>query len=108
MNKTLYPDSIAAWRLIVGESGRFPELGRIFYEQAAKHVEGALCGYLESQIAAGFLRDEGAKKMAQVLLGICGSQQNRWIWGIEPFGKAELRADAALFAAYFLRLFKTE
>lgn len=99
------PDTVSAWRLIVGETARFPELGRIFYEKVAKHVEAALAGYLVTQIDAGLLRDEGAEWMAQVLIGLCESQQNRSIWG-QAFDRDELEGDARRFTGYFLQIFR--
>ncbi len=107
MQKTAQPDAVGAWRLIAGESGRFPELGRIFYERAAMRVEHALAGYLRGQIAAGSLRDEDPVEMAQMLLGLCTTQHNRRLWGISPDAPATVERDARRFTGYFLRLFAT-
>lgn len=108
MRSAADPNALAAWRLIVGESGRFPELGRIFYERAAIRVERALAGYLAGQIASGRLRDEGAVNMARVLLGFCSTQQNRRLWGILPDEFDEAATDACRFTKYFLRIFGTQ
>lgn len=105
MNKTAHPDAVAAWRLVVGESGRFPEVGQIFYDQAAGHIERALATYIAEQIAAGRLRDEGATDMARVLIGMSGAQQNRRLWGVEAAPADGMEAEARRFAGYFLRLF---
>jgi AcrR family transcriptional regulator len=107
MNKTATPDAVATWRLVVAESERFPEVGRIFYERAAGHVEAALAGYLTQQIEAGRLRDEGSARMAQLLISMCATQQNELLWGVKPGGDATAEADATRFADYFLRLFAT-
>lgn len=107
MNKTAHPDAVAAWRLVVGESGRFPEVGQIFYDQAAGHIERALATYIAEQIAAGRLRDEGATDMARVLIGMSGAQQNRRLWGVEAAPADGMEAEARRFAGYFLRLFAT-
>jgi TetR/AcrR family transcriptional regulator, mexJK operon transcriptional repressor len=108
MKRTADPDAMAAWRLIVGESGRFPELGRIFYERAAMRVERALAGYLAEQIASGRLRDEGAMNMARVLLGFCATQHDRRLWGVSSQEPDEAETDARRFTDYFLRLFAAE
>lgn len=105
MNKTAHADAVAAWRLVVGESGRFPEVGQIFYDQAAGHIERALATYIAEQIAAGRLRDEGATDMARVLIGMSGAQQNRRLWGVEAAPADGMEAEARRFAGYFLRLF---
>ncbi|MFD1949712.1 TetR/AcrR family transcriptional regulator [Sphingomonas arantia] len=108
METTALPDTVAAWRLIVGESGRFPELGRIFYEQAAMRIETALANYLRDQVAAGRLRDENTVRMAQTLIGFCANRQNKRLWGVEPTDEDGVDADAVRFTRYFLRLFETD
>ncbi len=105
MNKTAHPDAVAAWRLVVAESGRFPEVGRIFYQQAAGHIEGALAAYIGELIDAGRLRDEGATDMARVLIGMTAAQQNRRLWGVATAGAEEIDLLARRFVGYFLRLF---
>lgn len=107
MRKTAQADAVAAWRLVVGESGRFPELGQIFYEHAAMRVERALADYLAGQIACGRLRDEDPLNMAQVLLGLCATQRDRRLWGILPEETDEADADSRRFTEYFLRIFAT-
>ncbi|MDJ0278273.1 TetR/AcrR family transcriptional regulator [Sphingomonas sp. 2R-10] len=107
MNKTSHADALAVWRLVMAESGRFPEVGRIFYQQAAGHIERALVGYIQQQIDARRLRDDGALNMARVLIGMTAAQQNRRLWGVEPPGSEGMDADARRFVGYFLRLFAT-
>lgn len=107
MNKTAHPDAVATWRLVVAESGRFPEVGRIFYERAAGHVETALASYLRQQIEADRLRDEDPARMAQLLVSMCATQQNKLLWGVEEGDGVAKDADATRFADYFLRLFST-
>lgn len=103
MEKTSHPDAIGAWRMIVGESGRFPELGRIFYETAAGRVEKALTDYLAAQKEAGVLQGEEPRNMAQSLLGLCATRHNQQVWGVTPPG--DTASDARRFAGYFMRLF---
>lgn len=105
MNKTAHPDAVAAWRLVVAESGRFPEVGQIFYQQAAGHIERALATYIAEQIDAGRLRDEGATEMARLLIGMTAAQQNRRLWGVATAGSEEMDVLASRFVGYFLRLF---
>ncbi len=107
MEKMASPDSVATWRLVVAESGRFPEVGRIFYERAAGHVERAIATYLAAQVAAGHLRDEDPDMMAQLLISMCATEQNKLLWGVVPADAGEIEANAARFTAYFLRLFAT-
>ena len=99
------PDTNATWRLVVAESGRFPEVGRIFYERAASRVELAVGAYLTEQIAAGRLHNEDPAIMAQQLIGMCAAQQNKLLWGVSPADDGQIEADAVRFTEYFLRLF---
>jgi hypothetical protein len=64
-----------------------------------------LTGYLTTQIAAGRLRDEGPLEMAQVLLGLCATQHNQRLWGIQSDGAGAANREARRFTDYFLRLF---
>jgi AcrR family transcriptional regulator len=43
-------------RLVVAEAGRFPELGRVFYETGPKRGEAKLQAYFDDAVAAGKLR----------------------------------------------------
>ena len=108
MEKMANPDAVATWRLVVAESGRFPEVGKIFYERAAGHVERAIAAYLAEQVRAGHLRNEDPDMMAQLLISMCATQQNKLLWGILPTDAGEIDVNAAQFAAYFLRLFSAE
>lgn len=105
MNKMANPDAVATWRLVVAESGRFPEVGRIFYEQAARHVERALADYLAQQIQAGRIGGEDPARMAQLLISMCAAEQNKFLWGVALVDAGDQAADAERYADYFLRLF---
>lgn len=99
------PDGVATWRLVMAESSRFPEVGQIFYRQAAGHIERALAAYIQQQIDSGRLRDEGALEMARLLMGMHKAGLHRRLWGVEPASGADPDADARRFVGYFLRLF---
>jgi AcrR family transcriptional regulator len=99
------PDAVATWRLVMAESGRFPEVGQIFYRQAAGQVERALAAFLQGQIDAGRLVDQGALDMARLLTGMHKAELNRRLWGVEITDAADPDAQARRFVGYFLRLF---
>ncbi|WP_052208805.1 TetR/AcrR family transcriptional regulator [Croceibacterium mercuriale] len=105
MARMTHPDGVATWRLVMAESSRFPEVGLIFYREAASQVERRLAGYLQQQIDAGRLRDEGALDMARLLMGMHKAGLHRRLWGVEPADGADADADARRFVGYFLRLF---
>ncbi len=52
----LTPDGLAIHRLAIAEAGRFPELGRIFYNSGPRVVIGELADYLEDFMERGILR----------------------------------------------------
>ncbi|MBU1376835.1 MAG: TetR/AcrR family transcriptional regulator [Alphaproteobacteria bacterium] len=56
LNHLMTPEAIAIQRVVVSESERFPELGRVFYESGPKIVLGRIGAYLEELMAAGRLR----------------------------------------------------
>lgn len=99
------PDALATWRLVTAESGRFPAIGQIFYRQAAGQVERALATFLQGQIDAGRLVDEGALDMARLLVGMHKAELNRRLWGVETADGSDADAEARRFVGYFLRLF---
>jgi TetR/AcrR family transcriptional regulator, mexJK operon transcriptional repressor len=54
---TLSDDSIALYRIVYNESGRFPELGRMFYEAGPARGLDLLATYLKEQMEKKNLRD---------------------------------------------------
>ncbi len=53
----LEPTTQAIYRVVVAESGRFPELGAAFYESGPAHFLRFFSGWLGAQMQAGRLRD---------------------------------------------------
>lgn len=99
------PEPLATWRLVIAESGRFPEVGRIFYAQAARHIEHALQKFIEHHIDEGVLRGGDPKRMAEMLIGLCVSQNNRIIWENGGFPAGEIRERSKEYTGYFLKCF---
>ena len=56
MSRILNPESLAMYRVMIGEAGTFPELGRIFYEAGPARVRAAMMAYLKQQHEAGVIR----------------------------------------------------
>lgn len=105
MQRTSLPDGVATSRLVMSESGRSPEVGRIFYERAASHLERLLADYVRHQIEAGLLRDEDPVRMAQLLISMCTARQTRLLLGAASHDSEDVATAAARFADYFMRLF---
>ncbi|MCI4589521.1 TetR/AcrR family transcriptional regulator [Sphingobium sp. BYY-5] len=102
------PEALATWRLVVAESGRFPEVGRIFFEQAPRRLQSALRHYLAHKINLGELRDEDPGKMAEMLASLCASQHTRMLWGGSDIDLADIHQRSQEYTAYFLRAFRAE
>ena len=64
-------DVVALFRLVVGESQRFPELGRIFFERGPGRTRELLAGYIAESMANGQLRQDDALEAATSFTGLC-------------------------------------
>ncbi|HLI66862.1 MAG TPA: TetR/AcrR family transcriptional regulator [Caulobacteraceae bacterium] len=97
-------------RLVVAEAGRFPELGRIFYEAGPKRGEVRFRTYFEQAIAAGLVRQGDPFVMGQRLKDLVLSDVYlRRLWGVLPsISAAQLRAHVEQSVDIFLRAFGPE
>ena len=68
LNKVASPDAIALHRLVVAEAGRFPEIGKIFYERAPRLTIALLADYLASAMERGLLRPDDPTDAAYFLM----------------------------------------
>ncbi|MBW8754428.1 MAG: TetR/AcrR family transcriptional regulator [Sphingomonadales bacterium] len=78
LRKVTSPEAIALHRLVVGETNRFPEIGRIFYERAPRLTQELLAGFLAEAMEAGQLRRDDPLVSARQLTMLCmarGHQQ---------------------------------
>jgi AcrR family transcriptional regulator len=77
------PEAMGIQRLVVSESGRFPQLGRVFYESGPKIVLGRIGDYLQELMDAGRLRRTDPLIAAQHFkdLAISGIYWPR-MWGV--------------------------
>jgi AcrR family transcriptional regulator len=101
-------DAIAVQRLVIGEGGRFPELGRIFYEAGPQVFMERMSGELSPLMDAGVLRRADPVVMSfhfkdMVLSGL----YQPTIWGVRQTPTAaEKDAQAALGVDTFLRAYR--
>jgi AcrR family transcriptional regulator len=100
------PDAVATWRLVMAESSRFPEVGRIFYERAASHTERLLVDFLRLRIESGELVAKDPVRMARNLYSLCAGRQTRMLLGVEIAGPNAIEADAAEYADIFLSAYR--
>jgi len=72
-------------RLVIAESGRFPELGRTFFENGPKRGIGLLGGWMAAEIVVGRLVGGDPEGMASLFLDLCKSGlHQRMLWNVEP------------------------
>lgn len=105
LDKLSSPDALALWRLVAAESGRNPEVGRIFYERAPKRIEEALTAFIDRHMELGELRRDDPLRAARVVISLCAGRQHRMMWGVAGMGPAEIEADAAATVDVFLRAY---
>jgi len=67
----LSPEPHAVERLVIGESSKFPELGRAFYNAGPKHGIGLLTAFLRRRIEAGELNIDDPALAADQFIGLC-------------------------------------
>jgi len=102
------PETIAIQRVVVSESERFPELGRVFYDSGPKIVLGRIGEYLEELMDAGRLRRTDPLVAAQHFkdLAISGIYWPR-LWGVASAPTpAEVDAQVTRAVDTFLRAYK--
>jgi AcrR family transcriptional regulator len=107
IGKMLSDEGLALFRLVTAESGRFPEVGKLFYAQAAGPVEASLAAYLRRHMDAGALMQDDPARLAQTLIDLCHGCQQRRLWGLEQLDDEQIEAEASRAADVFLRAFGT-
>ena len=63
-------EALAIYRIVVGESGRFPELGRTFYETGPRRVLTRLADYLREASEKGLLEIPEPRLAAEQFVGM--------------------------------------
>ena len=99
------PDALALHRLIAGESGRFPEVGRIFHERAPAMTTPRIEAFLAEHMARGNLRQVPPDMAAGALIGLCLPPQQRAMWGLPTPDPERIDLEARFVADAFLRAF---
>ncbi len=68
------PDSVAIARMVIGVAGKFPRIGRAFYEAGPQFGKERLAAYLVGQVAAGKLRLDDPQQAASNFLQLAHSE----------------------------------
>jgi TetR/AcrR family transcriptional regulator, mexJK operon transcriptional repressor len=107
LSAMLADDIVAAQRMIVAESGRFPEVGHTAYERALQQGVRRLSERFARAIAAGDMRPGDPRLAAEQLLDLsCGNLYRQRLWNvIAEIHKDEIEAEALRIANTFLAAF---
>lgn len=105
LRKITSPEAIALNRLVIGETARFPEVGRIFYERAPRQTQLLLAGFIEQAMESGELRCDDALAAARQLTGLCmhGGHQRMLMGVIDGLSPEEIQAEADRATYTFMR-----
>lgn len=104
--KLTAPDALALYRLVAGESGRSPEIGRIFYEHGPQVLDALLSRFLTDQIAKGQLCEGDGAAMAETLISMClGRYHTRVLLGVQSADRAIAQNEARRICADFFALY---
>lgn len=101
---------VSIYRVIIGEAGRFPELGRIFYEAGPHIGEQRLGDYFGGLMARGLIRQADRTVIARHFKELCmsGMHQMR-LMGVAPdMDEAAIRASVTAGVEAFLRAYAPE
>lgn len=107
LRKVTSPEAIALHRLVIGETKRFPELGRIFYERAPRQIQRLLGDFLEQAMETGELRRDDPLVAARQLTGLClyGGHQQLLMGVIDEFPPEAVAAEVDRAMNAFLRAY---
>ncbi|KKC23894.1 TetR/AcrR family transcriptional regulator [Sphingomonas sp. SRS2] len=107
VQKITSPPAIALHRLVHAESGRFPEVGQIFYERAPKTAHAMLARFLAAAMDRGELRSADPIRAARTLVSLCmsGVHQQVLLGLIETPPPELVTIDAEAAMNFFLRAY---
>ncbi len=98
---------VAVHRVVVAEAGRFPELGRVYYEVGPRKGEARFTQFFERAMAAGHFPPEDPHMVGQRFKDLVMSDVYlRRLWGVTgALGREELHAHVVQSVEIFLRAF---
>ena len=99
--------AIAVFRIVVAESTRFPELGRIFFDSGPNQMRESLADYLQKAAGRGQLVIEDSYRAAEHLIGMLQTPVHmRVLFGIKDhFTQGEVEQVVADAISAFLRAY---
>lgn len=110
LTKLSSPRAVVLRRLVVGETARFPELGRIFDERTAQPTHGLLASFFEELQRRGRLIEAPALPAARHLIGLClsGSYQLVLTGTLPAIAPKQVREEVDAAVGVFLAAYGTD
>lgn len=102
------PEHVALVRIVIGASGKFPEIGRAFYEAGPGYGITRLAEYLRRMTAKGVLNIPDADRAARQFMDLCKSGVHVALlfgYSAEPPGRAEIEANVQSAVEVFLKAY---
>jgi len=101
---------ILGHRLIIAESGRFPEMGRMAYGLTVRRGLKQLAGYFQKAMDAGLLRPSSNMFAAEVFFDLCaGNLHKQRLWSVvQKVDAASIELEARRIAGVFLAAYGSE
>jgi AcrR family transcriptional regulator len=100
------PEPIALQRLIVSQTDRFPEIGRIFSDHGPAVNKLMMANYLGQQMLAGVIPVDDPEEAAGMLLDLCtAGYHDEVLYGLRLKDEEIEIKQAAKVAKHFLRCF---
>lgn len=111
LKRLLTAESLGIHRVVVSESGRFPELGRMFYDMGPRVILTKIADYLSDLMDQGVMRRANPLVAAQQFkdLAISGVLQPR-VWGavLDDMTDAEVEEQINNAVDTFLRAYRPD
>lgn len=107
LSAMLTDDMVESYRMIVAESGRFPEIGHTAYAMAIERGVARLAAVFQQAMDEGQLRRADAATAAQQFIDLAsGTLLKKRVWNVVTTVSPEtITAEAARIAATFLAAF---
>ena len=103
------PNAVGIYRLVIGEGGRFPAIGPLFYNRGPRRVIDRLADYIRCQVEIGALRSCDPVSAATQLIAQCQAGHLRSMYGVTPTrSAASFRRQAEEATELFLRAYSTD
>jgi AcrR family transcriptional regulator len=102
------PQTVALYRLVIGEAGRFPELGETFYRAGPQDKVARLASLIGNAMRSGVLRDDDPAVAAGLFLSLCRARTHQHLlWGLAPEpSQAEIAVDIDHAVRVFLAAYR--